>query len=391
MPYQVIKLGSFYIDGLAVAASKKGNEISMLRQGCEPTISHTISGKELTWIRPGESNILIADKAILLGVTWSQLNALGFVGGKMVNIDGQWFRCRLPKVGSKPGEANEWDDALNVCGTNNKLWHWKNIFIMGQEKIRNPYSQVSSFIVRGCKKSPRDYKKVSLTTLISEGCPVGFRPVLEIVDSHTVIGDKPKGQIITLEGQRFCLTIPGGNSICNDWDESTKAFKRKNKREYPWSRYGSWTKERRDSLPAEIVIRGSLVGGDGNRPKISSVHSVNPDILKGGFGEPIGFRPMLIPIDENGNMDHSVFSHIENGTVLQMYSLLMGNEPVQTKSGARAAKYAHYTPEAQMVVTDVFCGENYLIPWVIFNGKAISLRNLVVGVKWENLAEQGYC
>lgn len=384
MSYQTIKMGSLYVGGITPPTPATKTDIPIFQaNGDEPFIGHTIKGKEITWIRPDGMDILIADRAILQGCPWSLLKTFGFVEGKLVNIDGQWFRCRLPKVGH-PGEKNEWDAALDICGSNDKLWHWKNVYTMGQEEQRKPYSSSSLAMVRGCKRSPRDYRTISSTASFADDRILGFRPVLEITNAHTLPGSKPQGKIITLEGQRFCLTLPGGDEAYNDWDEAAKAYKNFQGKASPWGKAGSWTCEHRKAAPYQIVVRGALAEGqDKTKANISAMHWANPEQAKCGFVSPVGFRPMLIPVDKAGNIDPTVFSGIEDGTVLKMYSLLINGKPM------RAAKCLTYEMGADLTLTDTYFDKGYLLSWIIFNGKALALRNLVKGIDWGDLERMG--
>ena len=352
MTYQIIKMGSLYVDGVAKPQPTGTGDIPAPTEEQEISIGHTIQGKEITWIRPDGLDILIADRAIACNMTYLKLKRLGFVEGKLVNIDGQWFRCRLPSVNLTEKQKSEWDTCLDICGTNNNLWHWRGVYTIGREDI-STYGRLPSyeFMLRGCKKSPKYYSMAVATEVNADGCPFGFRPVLELTNKHelpTAEGKVP-GKVVELEEQRFCLTLPGGNEKFNDWNASTEAYLASHCETYPWGKYGSWTNEHRKDAPFQIVVRGSAPTAK-DSVNIHSMYYAGSNANKSGFKAGLGFRPMLVPIDTDGCLDRSVFGSIPNGTIIKMYTLTMNNEPVRIMDG----KTKHYVPESHVDITATF-------------------------------------
>ena len=381
MHYKIMKFGSLYVGGLAVTVSK--NNIPEFRQNSDFTIGHTITGKEISWVRPEGMNILIADRVIMRNTTWFDLNAKHFTGGRYVCIDGRWYKCRLLKVGYNPGDENEWDLAIRICGTSNSLWHWKGTYTIGQEIMMDTGGQNGYVSLRGGKRSPLDFRLSYEHNRTVNGCDIGFRPVLELLnqDPDFMGRDEYCGKIVTLEGQRFCLALPRGNSVDNDWDASTTAFESCGVK-YPWGARGagSWTNEKR--LGGKVVLRGTATAGS-DKPVISEFRCVEPDKA----GNRIGFRPLLVPIDKQGKVNRSVLSGVGNGTILRAYSLTMRNKPVLSYQNPEITEYI---TGSDLTITDTFFGSEYLIRWVIFDGMAIANQNLVLGVSWDDLVRMGF-
>lgn len=69
----------------------------------------------------GNQRIYVADRMLLVRVSWQDLNERGLVYGAHVRIDGRNFRCRLLSGGHTPKNdpylgattPNEWDDLLS--------------------------------------------------------------------------------------------------------------------------------------------------------------------------------------------------------------------------------------------------------------------------------------
>ena len=88
----------------------------------------TLASEGINWIKPIDSNLLVADRVLLTKVSWEDLDKDGLVAGKTVLLNGQHFRCRLLQVGDEEGVPNEWDKVLYKTVGDNSLWHWENIF-----------------------------------------------------------------------------------------------------------------------------------------------------------------------------------------------------------------------------------------------------------------------
>ena len=175
---------------------------------------------KLQWvkIKDGDKTLLICDRVILVSVSWDDLNGQGYVTGKTITIDGAKYKCRLLTGGSNRRNNdwyaggtptnNEWDrfitreevitglpapvssdldTNLNTTDHNsphNQLWHWAGVYSWCQETWAE---NASNRAVRGCD-SARLWN-VSATYSFPN---VGFRPVLEILNTDPLISDSDR-------------------------------------------------------------------------------------------------------------------------------------------------------------------------------------------------------
>lgn len=177
---------------------------------------------KLQWvkIKDGDKTLLICDRVILVSVSWDDLNGQGYVTGKTITIDGAKYKCRLLTGGSNRRNNdwyaggtptnNEWDrfitreevitglpapvssdldTNLNTTDHNsphNQLWHWAGVYSWCQET----WAENASFrAVRG-SDSARNWH---CNYASSSSYPyVGFRPVLEILNTDPLISDSDR-------------------------------------------------------------------------------------------------------------------------------------------------------------------------------------------------------
>ena len=159
-------------------------------------------GKSITWIKPDSLNLLIADRALLVEASLEDLNKNGFVTGKPILMNGQYFRCRLLQVGEENNVPNEWDAALDETGEDDNLWHWTKMFFWGADA--STYD-ASGHAVRGCG-SARFWSDSNAEAQYPD---VGFRPALEPLPSDTLTPN------INLDGVGFYLgSLPGSDTFC---------------------------------------------------------------------------------------------------------------------------------------------------------------------------------
>lgn len=185
----ILKLGTLLLDG---AATNPGAEY---RPNQEISFG---SGKDLRWVVV--NGLLIADRPLLINISWDDLNRQGLVFGEPVTINGQQFLCRLLKVGTRDGTPNEWDAALDAAGKGNGLWHWDSSFFWGQE---TPHS--SNRALRGYE-SARHWNWSAST---SRAASLGFRPVLDPLPAEQLAA-----------GDRVCA-IGGQSALYGDVLELT--------------------------------------------------------------------------------------------------------------------------------------------------------------------------
>lgn len=178
--------------------------------------------KKLQWvkIKDGDKTLLICDRVILVNVTWNDLNSAGWIFGKEVTIDGAKYKLRSLTGGSNYRNTsdeyaggtptnNEWDrfitreevitglpapvssdldsdlDSTDFSSTHNALWNWAGVYTWCQET----YSSDTSF------RAYRGYFSARLWNLnLASSSPwrVGFRPVLEILNTDPLISDSDR-------------------------------------------------------------------------------------------------------------------------------------------------------------------------------------------------------
>ncbi len=188
---------------------------------------------KLQWvkIKDGDKTLLICDRVILVSVSWDDLNGQGYVTGKTITIDGTKYKCRLLTGGSNRRNNdwyaggtptnNEWDrfitreevitglpapvssdldtnlNTTDHSSTHNQLWHWVGVYSWCQETWAENASNRAN---RGYN-SPRYW---SFDSSGSRFVNVGFRPVLEVLNTDPLISDSDrnlgdKNQDFTIE------------------------------------------------------------------------------------------------------------------------------------------------------------------------------------------------
>ena len=188
---------------------------------------------KLQWvkIKDGDKTLLICDRVILVSVSWDDLNGQGYVTGKTITIDGTKYKCRLLTGGSNRRNNdwyaggtptnNEWDrfitreevitglpapvssdldTILNTTdhnSTHNQLWHWVGVYSWCQE----------TWAENASRRAYRGYYSARGWRYNSSGSRdvyVGFRPVLEVLNTDPLISDSDrnlgdKNQDFTIE------------------------------------------------------------------------------------------------------------------------------------------------------------------------------------------------
>lgn len=118
-----IEFGSICLDGKPV---RPGSEYN---QGACISIA---SGDAIKWVV--SNGILIADRCILVNLSWDDLNKQNLVYGKNITIGGRAFQIRLLKVGKRGRYINEWLAAMNTVCDSDCIWHWDGSFFWGQNE-----------------------------------------------------------------------------------------------------------------------------------------------------------------------------------------------------------------------------------------------------------------
>lgn len=178
--------------------------------------------KKLQWvkIKDGDKTLLICDRVILVNVTWNDLNSAGWIFGKEVTIDGAKYKLRSLTGGSNYRNTsdayaggtptnNEWDrfitreevitglpapvssdldsnlNSTDFSSTHNALWNWAGVYTWCQETYSSNTSRRAD---RGCH-SARYWDNYNASDSYSY---VGFRPVLEILNTDPLISDSDR-------------------------------------------------------------------------------------------------------------------------------------------------------------------------------------------------------
>ena len=188
---------------------------------------------KLQWvkIKDGDKTLLICDRVILVSVSWDDLNGQGYVTGKTITIDGTKYKCRLLTGGSNRRNNdwyaggtptnNEWDRFITreevITGlpapvssdldtnlnttdhnsTHNQLWHWVGVYSWCRETWAENASRRA---LRGSGSARLWGNRSSGSRLVY----VGFRPVLEVLNTDPLISDSDrnlgdKNQDFTIE------------------------------------------------------------------------------------------------------------------------------------------------------------------------------------------------
>ena len=243
-----VKLGGFYNNGAILKRPTKpwrpddsaggnsgyGDIPQMSGSMANYTFGDTPSAdaNKLQWvkIKDGDKTLLICDRVILVSVSWDDLNGQGYVTGKTITIDGTKYKCRLLTGGSNRRNNdwyaggtptnNEWDRFITreevITGlpapvssdldtnlnttdhnsTHNQLWHWVGVYSWCQET----WAENASYRAYRGYSSARYWDSSSGSRYVS----VGFRPVLEVLNTDPLISDSDrnlgdKNQDFTIE------------------------------------------------------------------------------------------------------------------------------------------------------------------------------------------------
>ena len=202
MGHNIFKFGALYLDNKIQHIPQqpiRNGDIPQYDGQAAISIGLEEKGGSITWVKPNGQNLLIADRVLLVNVSWEDLDQNDLVNGKQIQIDGQYFHCRLLQVVKRKIFPSEWDKILDETGEDDTLWHWNNAYFWGQEK---PTDVSPTRAVRGYYSA----RRWGGSDAANRNVGVGFRPALEPLPSDTPIPN------IKLDGIDFQLTsLPGGN------------------------------------------------------------------------------------------------------------------------------------------------------------------------------------
>lgn len=277
----------------------------------------------LTWLQPDGCKFLISDRVLLTGISWARLHSLDYDGGRKVSIDGNTYYVRLPT-------RKEWKAALRGCGTITNGGKQRK----GEERTRAllhlPTSN-ASFPFSWTK----DTEATSKNSIMAIACGEASEIQMPAFQTPTTVGFRPilvpakkntelyrSQSVIVLDGQLFCVEFPA-------------SIER-----------GSFRAEFRPSL---VPMKES--SGDG------------------------GYTPNL-----------GVFSALEPGQSVRMYSLLMNGKPIPIQEDVSYP----YQPNASLKFSDSYFGEKYLIQWTIRDGKAVASWPILRDISRDEVMEQAF-
>lgn len=233
----LVKLGTFYLAGTKQArptypwqngytpsgAPGTGNIPSFSAgQSIEIKDTDTADAYKINWIEvnDGAKKLLIADRNLLINVSWDDLNALGLITGKSINIDGQQYLLRVLTGGNNYRNSsdanaggtptnNEWDRMISNesafsglpvpnsadldgstnetdrQGTHNTKWNWYYCYSWVQETY---LPNTAYRVLRGYSSARYFYSDYSSY----RNTYVGWRPVLEVLNTAPLISDSDR-------------------------------------------------------------------------------------------------------------------------------------------------------------------------------------------------------
>lgn len=222
-----VKLGSIHEGGTILAV---GSKYTM-----PFSIGASVPQKLITWNRANK--LLIAAEPILVDISYKQIDEVGYIKGKVINIDGHYYICRSLKLGKTEGADSEWKEALRVTDTSDKTWNWSKNYFWGQEEPDlYPGERVcSGFISHDLWGVTTPEKFVGL----------GFRPVLEELPDSVQISDDLIGASINVYGTNGHVV---GTLL--DYTEYDMIL-RTNIADVHFPKYGAWVQQVADG---EIIV-----------------------------------------------------------------------------------------------------------------------------------------
>ena len=165
---EVKNFGTLYIRRKAASV---GRNYALYKNRPELSIGDTVAGKEIPWVEA--NGLLVADKILVYGISWYDLNVLGLITGKRVSIDGKPYNLRLS--GQTPDGRDEWDailDSLYEQYDRSVFWDPKGTYSWTQIAWKNDGTHK---ILRGGVET-RGLISYSIYTALKT---TGWRPILE--------------------------------------------------------------------------------------------------------------------------------------------------------------------------------------------------------------------
>lgn len=144
------------------------------------TVGNTVNSGDITWLKFSYNykTLLIADRDLKQSISWDDIQAQNLVKGKVIEIAGQKYLCRLMTGGdSNPASTSggEWSDLIEIFTPSDEDSHWNDVRTFTQE-ISD--SNITYRVTRGFD-SVSGFSKS--TTAGSASANFGWRPVLELL------------------------------------------------------------------------------------------------------------------------------------------------------------------------------------------------------------------
>lgn len=180
-----------------------------------PQEAYQLYWREVTY---NNKKLLICDRVILVGVSWTALNNQGLIYGKDVTIDGKRYKLRTMYVGSSIYDSiNEWDQIIrnqaslpglptpsaadldnslrseDMTSPHNLFWNWAGAFSWGVDSSEN-------------NPNGRVYRGYFTTSYMSNQNPLyvdgnlGWRPVLELANSAPTVTLTTSNNVVLSSG-----------------------------------------------------------------------------------------------------------------------------------------------------------------------------------------------
>jgi len=376
MEAKTIKMGSLYIDGKAMPVNC--DECNMYDgKSYDITIGNSVEGKKITWVWVEEISVWIADRGVLCNISGIDLLQAGFIPGKVVEIDGRQFYCRLLRMmKDNVSGLNELYFAKKETYAGAPLWSFETeCFWCDEVDAGSPFNRPVVNLAQSVSACVVRYPESTRNENIH------FRPVLEPAQD---------GKKLFMDDTPFSFRLPDGGSNSSygtkrltKWSEWGRAVQSNDKAK--WT--GSDTLCRnfaKDLNTGKLMEKAVLRGG---------LDVLSWDKTPLATRERVGFRPVMVPLLKNCTemdiFDPSVFSGIRDGTEIKMYTLMLDGNPI--KVTGEVTPSFNLLPKTKISFTDEYYGDDYLLSWIMFEGKAISKFILLQFVSWADLAAQGFC
>ena len=153
-----------------------GSNLRSLTGCTSGTLAH--SG-DITWLKfkVDGKTLFVADRNIVTGISWDDIDIAGCVRGKIITINGKKYLCRLLTGGNSTSASRaggEWNNTIVKYTPNNSDSNWSNVYSWCQEVSS---SSTSTRVERGGSSVSYFARTTSSYTTSA----YGWRPILEVL------------------------------------------------------------------------------------------------------------------------------------------------------------------------------------------------------------------